>query len=105
MKIAIDAHAIGRHLTGNEVYVRSLLTGLAAVDRQSEYLAYVSVPGVESLIPPGIGVKRVSNNPFVRLGLDLPRRLRVDKPDVLHVQFTGPLLCNFPEVVSVHDVS
>ena len=105
MKIAIDAHAIGRHLTGNEVYVRSLLTGLNAVDHQSEYLAYVSVPGVESLIPSGVSVKRVSNNPFVRLGFDLPRRVRVDKPDVLHVQFTGPLMCSVPQVVSVHDVS
>jgi glycosyltransferase involved in cell wall biosynthesis len=105
MKIAIDAHAIGRHLTGNEVYVRSLLTGLAAVDRQSEYLAYVSVPGVETLIPPSVAVKYVSNNPFVRLGLDLPRRVRADKPDVLHVQFTGPLLSAVPQVVSVHDVS
>jgi len=105
MKIAIDAHAIGRHLTGNEVYVRSLLTGLAAVDRQSEYLAYVSVPGVETLIPPGMTVKHVSNNPFIRLGMDLPRRLRADKPDVVHVQFTGPLVCSVPEIVSVHDVS
>jgi glycosyltransferase involved in cell wall biosynthesis len=105
MKIAIDAHAIGRHLTGNEVYVRGLLTGLAAVDRQSDYLAYVSVSGVEKLIPPSIAVKRVSNNPFVRLGFDLPRRVRADKPDVLHVQFTGPLISNVPQVVSVHDVS
>jgi glycosyltransferase involved in cell wall biosynthesis len=105
MKIAIDAHAIGRHLTGNEVYVRSLLSGLAVVDRQSEYLAYVSVPGVESLIPPRISVKNVSNNPFVRLGFDLTRRLRSDRPDLLHVQFTGPLVCNVPQVVSVHDVS
>ena len=105
MKIAIDAHAIGRHLTGNEVYVRSLLTGLAAIDRQSEYLAYVSVPGVESLIPPGFAVQRVSNNPFVRLGFDLPRRLAADNPDLIHVQFTGPLFCRVPQVVSVHDVS
>jgi glycosyltransferase involved in cell wall biosynthesis len=105
MKIAIDAHAIGRHLTGNEVYVRGLLTGLAAVDRQSEYLAYVSVPGVEAHIPPGISIRRVSNNPFVRLGLDLPRRMRADRPDVVHVQFTGPLICSVPQVVSVHDVS
>jgi glycosyltransferase involved in cell wall biosynthesis len=105
MKIAIDAHAIGRHLTGNEVYVRSLLNGLAAVDRQSEYLAYVSVPGVESLIPRSMAVRHVSNNPFVRLGFDLPRRVRADKPDVLHVQFTGPLLTRVPQIVSVHDVS
>src|SRR5260221_122997 len=27
MRFAVDAHAIGRHLTGNEAYVRSLLTG------------------------------------------------------------------------------
>jgi glycosyltransferase involved in cell wall biosynthesis len=105
MKIAIDAHAIGRHLTGNEVYVRSLLKGLASVDRQSEYLAYVSVPGVENLVPSGIGVKRVSNNPFIRLGYDLTRRIREDRPDLLHVQFTGPLFCKVPQVVSVHDVS
>jgi glycosyltransferase involved in cell wall biosynthesis len=105
MKIAIDAHAIGRHLTGNEVYVRGLLTGLAAVDRQSDYLAYVSMPDAENVIPAGIGVKRVSNNPFLRLGFDLPRRLRADKPDLLHVQFTGPLTCSVPLVVSVHDVS
>ena len=68
MKIAIDAHAIGRHLTGNEVYVRSLLKGLAAVDRQSEYLAYVSVPGVETLIPPSIAVRHVSNQPICAAG-------------------------------------
>jgi len=41
----------------------------------------------------------------VRLGFDLPRRVRADKPDVLHVQFTGPLWSRVPQVVSVHDVS
>ena len=30
MRFAVDAHAIGRHLTGNEVYVRSLLNAFAA---------------------------------------------------------------------------
>ncbi len=105
MKIAIDAHAIGRNLTGNEVYVRSLLKGLAGVDRQSEYLAYVSVPGVEMLIPPSMAVKHVSNNPFVRLGFDLSRRVRIDKPDLLHVQMTGPVFCDVPQIVHVHDVS
>jgi len=87
------------------VYVRSLLNGLAAVDRQSEYLAYVSTAGVENLIPPSVATRHVSSNPFVRLGIDLPRRVRVDKPDVLHVQFTGPLFSHVPQVVSVHDVS
>ena len=32
-------------------------------------------------------------------------KLRYDKPDLLHVQYTGPLSCSVPLVVSVHDVS
>jgi glycosyltransferase involved in cell wall biosynthesis len=32
-------------------------------------------------------------------------KLRYDKPDLLHVQYTGPLSCPVPLVVSVHDVS
>ena len=30
MRFAVDAHAIGRHFTGNEVYIRSLLKAFAA---------------------------------------------------------------------------
>ena len=47
MRFAVDAHAIGRHLTGNEVYIRSLLGGFAEVDRRSEFIAYVSELGAE----------------------------------------------------------
>jgi glycosyltransferase involved in cell wall biosynthesis len=47
----------------------------------------------------------VSTNPFKRLGLDLPLELSRLKPDVLHVQYTAPLFCRVPTVVSVHDVS
>jgi glycosyltransferase involved in cell wall biosynthesis len=32
-------------------------------------------------------------------------RLRHDRPDLLHVQYTSPLGCSIPVVVSVHDVS
>ena len=41
----------------------------------------------------------------MRLGLDLPRRLRQDRPNLLHVQYTAPVFCPVPVVVSVHDVS
>ena len=47
MRFAVDAHAIGRHLTGNEVYIRSLLGGFAEVDRRSEFITYVSELGAE----------------------------------------------------------
>jgi glycosyltransferase involved in cell wall biosynthesis len=105
MRFSIDAHAIGRHLTGNEVYVRSLLEGFAALDKKSEFIAYTSVRGAEEHVPSRIRTARVSENPFVRLGLDLSMRVRKDRPALLHVQYTAPLLCPAPVVVSIHDVS
>ena len=105
MRFCIDAHAIGRHLTGNEVYVRSLLEGYAALDKKSEFIAYTSVRGAEEHVPSRIRTRRVSENPFVRLGVDLARRVREDCPDLLHVQYTSPLFCAAPVVVSIHDVS
>jgi glycosyltransferase involved in cell wall biosynthesis len=44
-------------------------------------------------------------NPYKRLGVDLPQHLRRDRPDVLHVQYTGPVFSAAPLIVSVHDVS
>jgi glycosyltransferase involved in cell wall biosynthesis len=105
MRFAIDAHAIGRHLTGNEVYVRSLLREFAEIDRQSEFVAYISEPGAEKWIPQRIQVRRVASNPYTRLGWDLARHTRADRPDLIHVQYTAPLLGRVPIVVTVHDVS
>src|SRR5215471_6496575 len=104
MRFAVDAHAIGRHLTGNEVYVRSLLEALGARDRECEFIAYVSDDTAWRHLPKTIRTRRVAANPFVRLGLDLPTKLRRDAPDLLHVQYTAPLACSVPVVVSVHDV-
>ncbi len=105
MRFAVDAHAIGRHLTGNEVYVRSLLNAFAKTDTCSDFLAYVTGPESQAVIPDGFTIRQVSGNPFVRLGYGLARQLRIDKPDLLHVQYTAPLFCPVPTVVSVHDVS
>lgn len=107
MRFSVDAHAIGRHLTGNEVYVRNLLNSFAALDQQSEFIAYLShnVNGAAAVVPERIARSVVSANSFVRLGLDLSRRVRRDRPDLLHVQYTAPLACPVPIVVSVHDIS
>src|SRR5262249_48489231 len=105
MRIAVDAHAIGRHLTGNEVYVRSLLNALAAQDRDCEFVAYVSAENASQYIPSSIRTRRVSTNPFLRLGFELSAKVREDRPDLLHVQYTAPVRCPVPVVVSVHDVS
>src|SRR5256885_7051050 len=107
MRFSVDAHAIGQHLTGNEVYVRNLLRGFATLDQKSEFIAYLSSDEepVLSAVPERFRRKFVSKNSFVRLGVDLSTRLREDKPDLVHVQYTAPLQCPVPVVVSVHDVS
>jgi glycosyltransferase involved in cell wall biosynthesis len=105
MRFAVDAHAIGRHLTGNEVYIRSLLSAFAEIDRRSEFVAYVSETGAERWVPARFAVRSVSSNPYKRLGWDLARHIRNDQPDLIHVQYTSPLLTRIPAVVTVHDVS
>ena len=105
MRFSVDAHAIGRHLTGNEVYVRNLLNGFATLDQTSEFIAYLSEEKAASEVPKRFRCHAVASNPFVRLGYDLRSRLKEDRPDLVHVQYTAPLGCPVPIVVSVHDVS
>ena len=105
MRFAVDAHAIGRHLTGNEVYIRSLLRSFPEVDRRSEFVAYISEPEAANLLPERFDVRQVSANPYSRLGWGLARRIREDHPDLIHVQYTAPLFTKIPIVVTVHDVS
>jgi glycosyltransferase involved in cell wall biosynthesis len=105
MRFAVDAHAIGRHLTGNEVYIRGLLGGFAEIDRNSEFITYVSEPEAERWIPERFTVRQVSPNPYARLGWDLGRLIHTDAPDLIHVQYTAPLFSKAPVVVTVHDVS
>jgi len=105
MRFSVDAHAIGQHLTGNETYIRNLLNCFADLDRNSDFIAYISRPDAVHCLPERFRKYTVSANPFVRLGSDLPRRLRHDRPRLLHVQYTAPVFCPTPVVVSVHDVS
>lgn len=103
MRVAIDAHAIGLRKSGNESYVSNLLAAMARLGTEAEVLAYVTARDLQARFPE-VRLRRVSRNPLQRLGWDLPRLLRQDWPDVLHVQYTAPLTCPAPLVVSVHDV-
>lgn len=105
MRFSVDAHAIGQHLTGNETYVRNLLNCFAVLDREADFVTYLSRRDSFSEVPRRFLKRLVAVNPFVRLGVDLPKRLRQDRPNLLHVQYTSPVFCATPIVVSVHDVS
>lgn len=105
MRFSVDAHAIGQHLTGNETYIRNLLNCFAALDREADFVTYISRADAFDDVPERFHKRHVAINPFVRLGIDLPRRLRQDRPNLLHVQYTAPVFCPVPVIVSVHDVS
>jgi len=105
MRFSVDAHTIGCHLTGNEVYIRNLLNEFSKLAPDAEFIAYVSKEDAPSSVTRRILTRKVSENPYKRLGWDLPIRLRQDRPDLLHVQYTAPIGCSAPVVVSVHDVS
>ncbi|MCE5307342.1 MAG: glycosyltransferase family 4 protein [Acidobacteriales bacterium] len=105
MLFSVDAHAIGCKLTGNEVYIRNLMGGFAALDQESEFIAYLAVREASDWVPSTFQKRFVARNPFVRLGWDLPCQLRRDRPQLVHVQYTAPVGCPVPVVVTVHDVS
>ena len=105
MRFSVDAHAIGQHLTGNETYVRNLLNCYAKLDLDSDFIAYVSRRAAFDGVPDRFEKALVPEDPFLRLGFGLPHRLRRDRPDLVHVQYTAPIRCPVPVVVSVHDVS
>src|SRR5579862_8447170 len=105
MRFSVDAHAIGQHLTGNETYIRNLMNCFAKLDVEADFIAYISRRDAFDQVPDRFRKKQVAVNPYVRLGFDLPRRVAADRPNLLHVQYTAPIRCAAPVVVSVHDVS
>lgn len=105
MLFSVDAHTIGCHLTGNEVYVRNLLSEFPGLDGAAEFITYLTKRSADYLLPRRFTRRWVSGNPFLRLGHDIPLSLQRDRPDLLHVQYTGPLFCPVPLVVTIHDVS
>lgn len=107
-RIAIDAHMVGTHETGNETYIRGLIQGLRAVDAGNEYLLYTTDPGLlpTALTGENFRPRRIapgSNIP--RLGYAMPRAAWHDRLDLLHVTYTLPPLLRCRSVVAVHDIS
>src|SRR5258708_1024853 len=98
MRISIDAHTLGCRQTGNEVYICNLIHELNRITSDITCDLLCSMPAGFKQAPDRFSCQNVSRNPFVRLGWDLPGAVRRLRPDVLHVQYTGPLWTSVPVV-------
>lgn len=109
MRIAIDAHAVGAKLGGNESYAVNLIEALAQIDSVNDYTIYVTTREAHDRFDqrwPNFKVRStLPHTPLIRIPLTLSAELRKHPVDVLHVQFTAPPFCPCPAVVSIHDLS
>jgi glycosyltransferase involved in cell wall biosynthesis len=108
LHIAIDAHAVGSGLAGNESYVTNLIEALAE-DTTHRYTLYVTKrAAVEryALRWPHVRVRLTTpHTPLVRIPLTLSAELRRRPVDLLHVQYTAPPFAPCPVVATIHDLS
>jgi glycosyltransferase involved in cell wall biosynthesis len=109
LRIAIDAHAVGTKLGGNESYAINLIEALAQIDSVNDYTIYVTTGEARDRFHqrwPNFKVRStLPHTPLIRIPLTLSAELRKNPVDVLHVQFTAPPFCPCPVVVSIHDLS
>ena len=105
LRIGLDAHMVGGRETGNETYVRGLVSGFSQLPGDFDLYAYhVDRPWVES--DSRIHFRPMANAaPWVRLTVGLATHAIRDSLDVLHVTYTAPLWARCPIVVTVHDIS
>lgn len=106
--MAIDAHMVGAHETGNETYVVHLASALARLGGY-KYKLYTPRPHA---IPPQIAasecvsIHSFGNVPaFVRIPWLYPRMAAEDGVGLLHMTYMAPLRLRCPLVLSIHDVS
>ena len=109
IRIAIDAHAVGTKLGGNESYAVNLIEALAQIDSVNNYTIYVTTNEARDRFSNRWSNFKVRSTlphtPLIRIPLTLSAELRKHPVDVLHVQFTAPPFCPCPVVVSIHDLS
>ncbi|MCZ7568473.1 MAG: glycosyltransferase family 4 protein [Ardenticatenaceae bacterium] len=108
-RIAIDIHAVGARLTGNETYIANLVTALAWMPGDESYLLYYRAPaGAVLARRPRMQARPLGffgYHPIPRLLLSFGRKLKRDGADLLHVQYVGPLAAPCPMIVMIHDLA
>ena len=104
IRVALDAHVVGRRKTGNETYIVNLVDALSDRDDVLPVAMLdtgITWPGQKS---PATRRLRFAS-PFLRIPLELPIAARRLRADVLHVQYVAPPTPGLPVVAAIHDLS
>jgi glycosyltransferase involved in cell wall biosynthesis len=109
LHIAIDAHAVGTGLAGNETYIANLIEALAEIDASNRYTLYVTkrvaFERFHHRWPNFTARLTLPHTPLVRIPITLVSELRRRPVDLLHVQYTAPPLAPCAVVATIHDLS
>ena len=108
MNILIDAHMVGERETGNETYMVNLIRGLQSLESDDQFL--LATPSASRLgrrvdLTDQFRPVLVSDSSVRRILLGLPRLVKKEAADVLHVTYAGPPRVACPLICSVHDVA
>jgi glycosyltransferase involved in cell wall biosynthesis len=104
IRVALDAHVVGRHKTGNETYIVNLAEALGRRE-DVEPTVYVDA---NAAWPWPTELRRHDlrwRAPYLRVPIELPFRAKRDGAQLLHVQYVAPPLARLPVVTAIHDVS
>jgi glycosyltransferase involved in cell wall biosynthesis len=104
IRVLFDGHQLGRRQTGNETYVRELLSEVRNISELDLIVAVERDLTPPSYLGPPIRLRRVPRNGVGRLGAMaiLARQLDVD---LVHAIYFLPPASGRPTVVSIHDIS
>lgn len=100
MRIGFDAHALGRHQTGNETYVLGILHGLERINFPVSAYGYTAPPTTTHVWR---RLRRKSR--WLRLGLEIPLSAAHERIDLYHGVWALPPFLPCRTVVTVHDLT
>ena len=104
IRVAVDAHVVGRRKTGNETYIVNLAEALARRDDVEPTVwvdARVAWPSPTELRRRDLRWFA----PYLRVPIELPFKAKRDGAQLLHVQYVAPPIARLPVVTAIHDVS
>ncbi len=104
IRVALDAHVVGRRKTGNETYIVNLADALAGLGD----VAPIVYLDAGTAWPRASHIERRDlrwRAPQLRLPFELPYRAKRDGAQLLHVQYVAPPIARLPVVTAIHDVS